>query len=80
MRYAYRTALEKSLQKNPNEYSVAKLITQDVEPAVQKVVETKLHDFGAGARLACSGLPDMAQYKHKHLQKGWTKWRDKLTC
>ena len=47
MRYAYRTALEKSLQKNPNEYSVAKLITQDVEPAVQKVVEAKLHDFGA---------------------------------
>jgi fructose-bisphosphate aldolase class II len=29
MRYAYRTALEKSLKKNPNEYSVAKLITQD---------------------------------------------------
>ena len=56
-------------------------LPQDVEPAVQKVVEAKLHDFGAVGKARLPGLPDMAQYKtHKHLQKGWTKWRDKLTC
>ena len=38
MRYAYRTALEKSLQKIPMN-TLWLLITQDVEPAVQKVVE-----------------------------------------
>jgi fructose-bisphosphate aldolase class II len=41
MRYAYRTALEQSLKDNPTEYSVAKLITKDVIPAVQAVVESK---------------------------------------
>lgn len=47
MRYAYRTTLEKVLKKNPDEYSVAKLITKEVVPAVQKVVESKLDDFNS---------------------------------
>jgi fructose-bisphosphate aldolase class II len=47
MRYAYRTALEQSLKDNPKEYSVAKLISKDVIPAVQAVVESKLVDFNS---------------------------------
>jgi fructose-bisphosphate aldolase class II len=47
MRYAYRTALEKSLADNPDEFSVAKLIGKDVLPAVQAVVESKLEDFNS---------------------------------
>jgi fructose-bisphosphate aldolase class II len=47
MRYAYRTSLEKSLKENPDEFSVAKLISKDVVPAVQAVVESKLEDFNS---------------------------------
>ena len=52
MRYAYRTTLEKVLKENPNEYSVAKLISGDVVDAVQVVVETKLDMFNSGGRFA----------------------------
>ncbi|MEO6761048.1 MAG: class II fructose-bisphosphate aldolase [Candidatus Saccharimonadales bacterium] len=47
MRYAYRRALEKTLVDNPDEFSVAKLISKDVVPAVQKVVEDKLATFNS---------------------------------
>ena len=50
MRYAYRTTLEKILQDNPDEYSVAKLIGKAVVPAVQAVVESKLEDFNSTGR------------------------------
>lgn len=47
MRVAYREALEKTLHDNPGEYSIAKLVTKDVIPAVQKVVESKLASFNS---------------------------------
>ena len=47
MRYAYRTTLEKVLADNPNEYSVAKLISKEVINAVQAVVESKLDNFNS---------------------------------
>jgi fructose-bisphosphate aldolase class II len=47
MRYAYRTALEKSLADNPSEFSVSKLVSKDVISAVQKVVESKIDDFNS---------------------------------
>jgi fructose/tagatose bisphosphate aldolase len=47
MRYAYRTALEKVLSDNKDEYSVAKLIAKEVVPAVQAVVESKIDDFNS---------------------------------
>jgi fructose-bisphosphate aldolase, class II len=50
MRIAYRQALEKSLQANPDEYSVAKLIEKDVVPAVQAVVESKIADFNSAGK------------------------------
>jgi fructose-bisphosphate aldolase class II len=50
MRYAYRTTLEKTLTDNPNEFSVSKLITKTVVPAVQAVVESKLEDFNSTGR------------------------------
>lgn len=50
MRYAYRTTLEKALKEHPNEYSVAKLISQDVVEAVQAVVESKIDDFNSTGR------------------------------
>jgi fructose-bisphosphate aldolase class II len=50
MRFAYRTALEKILRDNPNEYSVAKLIGKEVVPAVQAVVESKLVDFNSAGK------------------------------
>jgi fructose-bisphosphate aldolase, class II len=50
MRYAYRTTLEKVLKENPDEYSVAKLITKEVIPAVQAVVESKLDDFNSAGK------------------------------
>jgi len=55
MRFAYRTTLEKVLADNPKEYSVAKLISKEVVPAVQAVVESKIDDFNsAGKALECS--------------------------
>jgi len=51
MRYAYRTALEKSFKDNPDEYSVAKLVGKDVVPAVQAVVESKLDDFNSAGKM-----------------------------
>lgn len=50
MRYTYRTTLEKTLQTNPGEYSVAKLINKDVVPAVQAVVESKLDNFNSAGK------------------------------
>lgn len=50
MRYAYRTALEKVLKENKNEYSVAKLIAKDVVDAVQVVVESKIDDFNSAGK------------------------------
>ncbi len=50
MRYAYRKALEKSLADNAGEYSVAKLISNDVVPAVQAVIESKLADFNSAGK------------------------------
>ncbi|HUB93762.1 MAG TPA: class II fructose-bisphosphate aldolase [Verrucomicrobiae bacterium] len=50
MRVAYRETLEKTLETNPGEYSVAKLITKDVVPAVQKVVESKLASFNSAGK------------------------------
>jgi len=50
MRIAYRTALEKVLEENPKEFSVAKLISKAVVPAVQKVVEDKIDDFNSAGK------------------------------
>lgn len=50
MRFAYRTTLEKLLKENPDEYSVAKLISKDVVNAVQQVVESKLDDFNSSTK------------------------------
>jgi fructose-bisphosphate aldolase class II len=47
MRFAYRTALEQILKESPDEYSVAKLVSQKVIPAVSEVVESKLIDFNS---------------------------------
>jgi len=52
MRVAYRLALEQTLKENPNEYSVSKLVTKDVIPAVQKVVEEKLESFNSAGKAA----------------------------
>jgi fructose-bisphosphate aldolase class II len=50
MRFAYRQALEKVLHENPNEISVAKLVTKEVVPAVQAVVESKIEDFNSAGK------------------------------
>lgn len=50
MRYAYRTALEKALADNPNEYGTAKLVAGAVVDAVQEVVESKLQEFNSVGR------------------------------
>jgi len=50
MRYAYRTTLEKILKENPDEYSVAKLISKAVVSEVQRVVESKIDDFNSAGR------------------------------
>lgn len=50
MRYAYRTTLEKVLRENPNEYSVAKLVSKEVVAAVQAVVENKIDDFNSAGK------------------------------
>jgi ketose-bisphosphate aldolase len=50
MRFAYRTSLEKVLKENPNEYSVAKLISRDVVNEVAKVVESKIMDFNSAGK------------------------------
>ena len=46
MRYAFRTALEAALKKDPDEFAVVKLM-DDVKEAVQKVVEEKIDAFGS---------------------------------
>lgn len=50
MRYAYRTTLEKILKENPDEYSVAKLVSKEVVAAVQEVVESKIEDFNSAGK------------------------------
>ncbi len=47
MRYVYRTTLEKVLKEHKDEYSVAKLLSSSVIPAVQAVVENKIDDFNS---------------------------------
>ncbi len=49
MRYAFRTVLEKSLQENPDEFAVVKLM-DDVKDAVQAVVEEKILAFGSAGK------------------------------
>ena len=49
MRYAFRTVLEKSLQENPDEFAVVKLM-DDVKDAVQAVVEEKIRAFGSAGK------------------------------
>jgi fructose-bisphosphate aldolase class II len=51
MRIAYRETLEKVLRENPNEYSVAKLISKEVIAAVQAVVESKIEDFNSAGKM-----------------------------
>jgi fructose-bisphosphate aldolase, class II len=46
IRYVYRTALEKSLKENPDEYAIIKII-EPVINEVQKVVEEKIIAFGS---------------------------------
>lgn len=46
MRYAFRTELEKTLGKNPDEYAVVKLMPPVIQ-AVQKVAEEKIEVFGS---------------------------------
>lgn len=50
MRFVYRQTLEKVLQENPNEISVAKLVSKEVVGAVQKVVEDKIDDFNSAGK------------------------------
>ncbi len=50
MRFAYRTELDKILKENPEEISVAKLVTKYVIPVVSKVVESKLKDFNSAGK------------------------------
>jgi fructose-bisphosphate aldolase, class II len=50
MRFAYRQALEKILQENPDEISVAKLTGKAVVPAVQAVVESKIDDLNSAGK------------------------------
>ncbi len=50
MRVAYRTTLETALNENPDEYSVAKLISKQVIPAVQAIVESKIADFNSSGK------------------------------
>jgi fructose/tagatose bisphosphate aldolase len=50
MRYAYRTSLEKALTDNPDEYSISKLVSKYVVPAVQTVVESKLDNFNSAGK------------------------------
>ena len=51
MRFAYRSALEKVLKDNPNEVSVAKLVSKEVVSAVQRVVESKIDDFNSSNKM-----------------------------
>jgi len=50
MRVAYRNTLDKALKDNLSEYSVAKLISKYVVPAVQEIVESKLVDFNSSGK------------------------------
>ena len=50
LRIAYRATLEKSLQDEPNEYAIVKLLNP-VMDAMQKVVEEKITAFGSSGKL-----------------------------
>lgn len=50
MRIAYRQALEKALQENPDEYSVAKLVDKYVVDAVRAIVESKIDTFNSAGK------------------------------
>jgi len=49
LRIAYRTALEKELTANPDEYAIVKLLNPVIY-SVQKVVEEKIHAFGSSGK------------------------------
>lgn len=49
LRYAFRTALEKELKENPDQFVVTKLM-DDVKDAMQKIVEDKINAFGSAGR------------------------------
>lgn len=49
LRIAFRTALEKALRENPDQYAVVKLMPQ-VYSAVQAVVEEKIQAFGSAGK------------------------------
>lgn len=50
MRIAYRQSLEKALHDNPDEYSVAKLVSKEVVGAVQAVISSKIVDFNSAGK------------------------------
>ncbi len=50
MRIAYREALERALKENPDEYSVAKLVSKHVVDAVEKVVASKIAYFNSSGK------------------------------
>lgn len=54
MRKAYRETLEKVLAENKTEYAVIKLMGE-VESAIQKVVESKIDDFGSSNKAIVGG-------------------------
>lgn len=54
MRFAYRQSLEKVLRENPDEISVAKLVSKEVVAAVQAVVESKIDDFNSAGKAQAS--------------------------
>lgn len=49
LRFAFRTALEKQLKENPDQFAVVKLM-DEVKDAVQKVVEEKIDMFGSSGK------------------------------
>ena len=54
LRYAFRTTLDKVLDKNPDQYAVVKLMPK-VNDAVQAVVEEKIHAFGSVGKAVING-------------------------
>jgi len=49
MRFAFRTALEKTLADNPEQFAVVKIM-EPVRLAVQAVVEEKMQSFGSAGK------------------------------
>jgi len=49
LRFAFRTALEKTLADNPEQFAVVKIM-EPVRAAVQAVVEEKIKSFGSAGK------------------------------